>query len=817
MTPTSMGPLLRHLRKITDPSNPPTVNDAELLKRFIDQRDQVAFELLVWRHQRMVLGVCRRVLGNAHDAEDAFQAAFLALVRKAASVSRRDAVAAWLHTVAYRIALRARGTASKRARTDIDLDTIEALPNSAEDAMRSDLASVLDEEVSRLPAKYRIAVMLCYLEGKTYREAGRQLGVPVGTLSARLTRARTLLRTRLMRRGIDISAALLGTLLCEQAASAAAPAALVNTTIQSATSMAAGQSASAASSTVAALIEGALQNMVLNKVKIVTAGLLATFLVAGAGLLLPTAMLVRPAATSAPPAKVAEVIEKAARVDRQGDPLPAGALFRFGSRRPSVYMGRIHSTYSPDGHFIAVGDARGRLDLWDTRTGRTLRTLRRDGKAVLKLAFTPDGKLLAEARADNAIHFWAVPSGDGQRALRFDVEQRLFQMGTLAFANWDGRRLIIINGSQVPSLREVSTGKDRLPSDDVPFEWKGFVRGGKVLLVADPFLVFLDTADGQTQKGMVRLQGRAPDDLDYVAALALSPDGQRLALGLHTGDVCLCDVQTGGEATRFRAVDHPKGPVDPNRNFAHGIFGQGVVWGLSFSPDGKWLSTSGTDGSVRLWEIVTRREVLRFTGHHGYAHEVAFGADSRTILSCGEDAQAYLWTLRPLADKDAKPSLDSLWSALASEPSKAYRAIWAMSETKDASMFLRGKITLAKPIAKERLAKLIADLDSDQFAVRESATKTLAKLGEMAVPALREALRDKPSPEARKRLEELVRMKHVEKMTLSAEELRMWRAIDVLERLGTTEARQVLKTLADGAPEALSTTAARTALKRLGP
>ncbi|HMF13831.1 MAG TPA: sigma factor-like helix-turn-helix DNA-binding protein, partial [Gemmataceae bacterium] len=671
---------------------------------------------------------------------------------------------------------------------------------------------VIDEEVSRLSEKYRLLVVLCYLEGKTYQEVSRQLGVPVGTLSARLTRARDLLRTRLVRRGIDVSGAMLAALLCEQASSAAVPAASVNITIKAATALLLGETAakSAIPATVAALTEGVLRGMFLGKVKLMMAALLAGLLVTGMGLLIPAAV--------APPSTSPESAKPLAAAD---DPLPPGALFRFGRVRQPSYAGRTHAAYSiqaaysPDGRFAAVGDERGRLDLWDARTGRMLRTLRRDGPAVRKLAFTPDGQLLTEARADNAFQFWPVPSGDGQRALRFDAEQRRFQMGSLAFSP-DGRRLLIFNARQVPRLSEVSTGNDRLPNDaDCPFERNGFVRNGKALLVADPFLVFLDTADGQRQKGMVRLQTGVPDNLGFIAALALAPDGRRLALGLHTGDVCLCDVPSGGEATRFRAVDQPKGPVDPNRNFAHGIFGQGVVWGLSFSPDGKWLSTAGTDGSVRLWELVTGQEVLRLTGHKGYAHEVSFGADNRTILSCGEDGGVYLWTLRPPAEGRTKPSLDSLWSALADEPSKAYRAIWTMSETKEASAFLRGKIAPAKPIAKERLAKLIADLDSDRFAVRESATKALAKLGEMAVPALREALRDKPSPEVRKRLEELVKRKHIGTKTLSAEELRTWRAIDVLERQATPEARELLKALADGAPGARLTEAAKAALKRL--
>ena len=167
LTSTSMLALLNHLRKITDPSAAGSVSDAELLGRFVHSRDETAFELLLWRHQRLVMGVCRRVLGNVHDAEDAFQAAFLALARKADSLSRGDAVASWLHTVAFRIALRVRS--APRMQTNLELTELGS-HNDPTDAVRGDLAAVLDEEISRLPRKYRVPVVLCYLEGKTNRK-----------------------------------------------------------------------------------------------------------------------------------------------------------------------------------------------------------------------------------------------------------------------------------------------------------------------------------------------------------------------------------------------------------------------------------------------------------------------------------------------------------------------------------------------------------------------------------------------------------------------------------------------------------------------
>src|SRR5205085_3518565 len=176
-----------------------------------------------WRHQRMVFGVCRRVLHNLHDAEDAFQATFLALARKSGSITRGEAVAGWLYRVACRVALHARARLRRQVPTHNDtvLREMESLDDPLEAVARRDLGAILDEEVSRLPEKYRIPVVLCYLQGESYREAGRQLRVPLGTVAARLIRARTMLQARLARRGVGVCGAALATLSGPQAASAA--------------------------------------------------------------------------------------------------------------------------------------------------------------------------------------------------------------------------------------------------------------------------------------------------------------------------------------------------------------------------------------------------------------------------------------------------------------------------------------------------------------------------------------------------------------------------------------------------------------------
>ena len=220
----------------------------------------------------MVFGACRRLLGDHHDAEDAFQATFLILARKAASISKRETVANWLYGVALRTALKARGSRTKRRMREMQVTTIPE-PEVAEDNLWRELEPLLDLELSRLPQKYRAPVVLCDLEGKTNKEAARQLGCPEGTLSSRLMGARTILARRLARHGMVLSAGFLVVLLSRNSASAFIPTSLLIPTVKAASlaTMSHAAIATLINANVAALTKGVLRSMFLTTVSKLTA------------------------------------------------------------------------------------------------------------------------------------------------------------------------------------------------------------------------------------------------------------------------------------------------------------------------------------------------------------------------------------------------------------------------------------------------------------------------------------------------------------------------------------------------------------------
>jgi RNA polymerase sigma-70 factor (ECF subfamily) len=208
----------------------------------------------------MVLGVCRRLLHDGHAAEDAFQATFLVLFRRARALDRHGSLANWLYTVAYHVALKARADAAHRRQRERQVGEMSQVESQPEEVWR-DLRPVLDEELSFLPDKYRTPIVLCYLQGKTNEEAARLLGWPIGTVKGRLSRAREILRTRLARRGITLSTGLLGAVLAEHA-SAAVPGLLVHSTIKTIALLSAGKAtAGLAAAPAAALGEGVLKAM----------------------------------------------------------------------------------------------------------------------------------------------------------------------------------------------------------------------------------------------------------------------------------------------------------------------------------------------------------------------------------------------------------------------------------------------------------------------------------------------------------------------------------------------------------------------------
>jgi RNA polymerase sigma factor (sigma-70 family) len=252
--------------------------DGELLELFVQKKDETAFAALVRRQGPMVLGVCRRVLGNEHDAEDAFQATFLVLARKAASVRPRGRVANWLYGVAYRTALEARRAAARRRAREA-----KAMPRQegTDDAV-NDLRQILDEELARLPDRYREVVVLCELQGHGRKEVARELGCPEGTVASRLSRARNLLAARLTRRGLTHSTAGVAAALDPQGASACVPPSLASTTVKAAKLLVAGQvTAGVTTAQVTFLTERVVRTMLLMKLKALTALVLLVGMIAG--------------------------------------------------------------------------------------------------------------------------------------------------------------------------------------------------------------------------------------------------------------------------------------------------------------------------------------------------------------------------------------------------------------------------------------------------------------------------------------------------------------------------------------------------------
>jgi RNA polymerase sigma factor (sigma-70 family) len=364
MSQNTVHDMLRHLRGLCETEAGRDLDDGQLLERFLVRREETAFAILVQRHGPMVLGVCRRVLKDVHAAEDAFQAAFLVLVRRSASIRKRGSLASWLYRVAQRIALRAR--ARELAQRDRERRCVQMPPGETLDELTwQEVRTVLDEEVGALPERYRAPVVLCYLEGKSYDQAARELGWPKSSLASRLSRARGVLCRRLARRGIALSTAALAAGLAERATGAAVPALLTINTVKGAALVAAGKSAAGAlSSQAIALGEQSMKGTLGFKGKVLVALLIAGLAVAGVVLASHQAAGERraepqpPAATDKPrpgPDKPAETAQEtftyAGRVlDPDGKPL-AGAKIYISGLRPGVIEFRERTSSGPDGKF----------------------------------------------------------------------------------------------------------------------------------------------------------------------------------------------------------------------------------------------------------------------------------------------------------------------------------------------------------------------------------------------------------------------------------------------------------------------------------
>jgi RNA polymerase sigma factor (sigma-70 family) len=656
MNHSSLAPVLHYLHTHIGRSDVAATSDERLLERFAIQGDESAFEAIVERHGPLVWGVCRRVLNRDQDIEDAFQATFLVLVRKAHSIRRRASVSSWLHGVAHRVALQARASVEQN-RTHNLQGPSPTLTDAASEASYRELRAILDEEILGLPERFRTPLLLCCLEGRTKAEAARELGWKEGTVASRLARARLRLHGRLTQRGILLAAGPAGMVLVEKS-SAAVSAALVAAAVRMAILFAAGEVASAGgvSTSVPVLAKGILNGMVVSKVKVSAALILTVcFLAAGAGWAAHQALQEKPKPEQRkdepqPTAKKADE-DKQAKKDLYGDPLPDGAIARMGSiqlrhaglsdfvfvddgktvlsagadrvlRFWDVAKGKLARvvkltgesgpgravTLSPDGKLLAAVD-QDKLIVWDVETGKEINKIANPNKDVAGLFFSPDGKSLAALAWRPEVVLWDLVTGKDRRIA---LAPRKIGLDSTFHASFspDGKVLVAGGGSgEALCVYEVATGRE-MQRFDCNASTSIISPDSKVLAVAsmqndqkqrDTVLRFFDLSNGKEVAQFPMGQE------DAFFTLAFAPDGKTLACGFSDKS-CLVDCATG--------------------KVLHRLSGRPI--GVAIAPDGKTLVASA-GGYLRFWDVETGKERHVRPGDFGSSLALAVSPDGKLL------------------------------------------------------------------------------------------------------------------------------------------------------------------------------------------
>jgi RNA polymerase sigma factor (sigma-70 family) len=587
MSQTQLTSVLQHLRGPTGG----TASDRELLDRFCECRDEAAFTQLLHRHGPMVLGVGRRLLQPA-DAEDVFQATFLLLARKAATIRQRDSVGSWLHGVAHHLALKARAGEARRKAHERRAGQRPEPASTAESAWR-ELQEILDEVLQDLPEHHRAVLVLCYLEGQTQEEAARQLGCPLGTVRSRLARGRQALHDALTRRGLALSMAALLTALLAQGGRAAVPAQLLRSLPRAVAHFATGgEAAGSISPRAAALADAGMKTVSASRTKLLVALLLAVGLAAGVA-----GALSRQGAGAGQPEAPREVRRpepvaerKEPRTDRFGDPLPQGAVARLGTLRLYHGLNLRSVILSPDGKLVSATDDSFRNRLWEAGSGRELEL-----KDTLKTAFifTARGKLLAAESIPGGYRLIDLATGKEVEAGGIDVKAARKSAEIIGLGEYrspDGRVIVVLKEKGLALLDGV-TRKELPPLEGVPAEGAlsaTFSPDSKMLAVPYVQKVRFPEVwlwDLSTRKVLRKLKAK-----DYqVFHTAFSADGRLLAAADGYG-VTLWDTKTGNRL----------------HDFGHTY----LVGSLAFTPDGRTLLTGAAynDGVIRVWDPLTGQQ-----------------------------------------------------------------------------------------------------------------------------------------------------------------------------------------------------------------
>lgn len=487
------------------------------------------------------------------------------------------------------------------------------------------------------------------------------------------------------------------------------------------------------------------------------------------------------------------------RVVRRWEAASGKALGTFAAPR-----GTTLAAFSPDARVVALANTDNSVRLHDTSTGKELSQIKGRQAGASALAFAPDGKVLAARGNDDFIRLYDVARGTELRAINVRPEPAARAGGTVIIFGGGGRRS---NGTG-PGVAFSPDG--RLLVAPVSNN-----EGG-----AGNALAFFDAATGKELRKIESPRG--------IASYAFSPDGRTLAAENVDRTVTLWEVASGKERARMGQPVEVKPQTDNGLRAVVDLDGlannfsdpAGPV-GVTFSPDGRALMVRGPGRSVRIWDVVALKEIDQLKGHSGRIETVAIAPTGKALASGAADTTILVWDVASAMKDVARPrpmelkpaDLETIWSDLSgADASKASTGIQKLVAA-GAVSFLGEHLKPAVRVDPSKLGGWIADLDSDTFAVRREAVTNLVKVGEQAVPALQKALASEPPLETRKRLEELI-----DQLTggvLSPEQLRVVRAVEALEHMGTLDARRLLRSLADGASGALPTREAQAALARM--
>ncbi len=586
MPPTGLPGVRRLAARLA----PDPATDGELLARFLDGRDEEAFAALVGRHAPMVLGTCRRVLGNRADADDAFQAAFVVLVRRGRSLTDRASVGGFLHGVAYHTALKARAMAAKRRVREAAARPPEPPPD------HSEVLAALDAELAALPEHYRGPVVLCELEGRTRREAAVALGVPEGTISSRLATAHRLLGKRLRARGFAGAAP--AVLL---AGAAAAPGRLTAAAVRAA--------ADGPSPTVSVLVSEVLKMMLLHRLRV-------------GGVALAAAVVFGAVAVGAAPRQEAADPQE---VPRRGQP-PAAAARPALPPQPLLFTGHTGSpsrvAVTPDGkHLVTASGNNGdrTIRVWDYKTGKELRRLALatpypmtdepvsegwEPDQWISLAVSPGGSRVATGSLGGLAVVWDFARGKEIRRLAVGA-----RVAAIGFSP-DGEQVLTATREGRLALWDAAAGEKTAdwPAHGAPIRAAAFLPGGKRAVSAgyDKQARVWDVA---TREELFRCEGHA----SWVEALAVSRGGKWFLTG--SDGVRKWDAATG------KLLAHMTAP------------GMGGVTGLALSPDESRAVAASYDGAVRVFGMQTGDLLQQFDDQAGWLWGVAFAPDGLSVVT----------------------------------------------------------------------------------------------------------------------------------------------------------------------------------------